>query len=489
MILKANSSEFAQLVEAWLADNATLEQVAQLWLCVQQCPECARELAAASRFEELLAETVKVRQVESEARQVISEVKHKTHTRTAIMSQRRTALPAPWLVVAALLIIAGIIAALLWPEGHSSEKNLVRVGRTAAVNRGAQPKKQPSSSEPLPVPLSLEPAVPKAEVVPEVPLTERLEAFFLTQVNLSHVPLSQALAQLQKDLLDLNDPQSLDLTALTIKVPLGANSRPVSFTCGPIPFLKAVRAVAGLAGCDVEVTGSEILLRMQTGIYPHLDENRLLTDLLAGRINPDGTAMVDDARRVEELWQDAVSLGIEIQENGTAAVSRGQWEALRMVSEARDQVALLPTPAFAVYLVPNSGADQTHLLMPHEVAAYTQKVASQRLQPVATLKPALPSTANPDPLVIQPSGETFTFKLNPKIAVADPALTQTSPLQPNVLSSTSSDKGSANARSALPSLMGTGALITAPDLKSLETTGDVSPSFSFLIIPVMPTNP
>lgn len=488
MILNAHSSEFATLVDCWLVGMATPEQAEQLWFCVAHCPECAREYAAAARFEELLTETVRARHVESEARKVLT-VARKTDVTVKAKPAKRVRFQSPWLSLAALLMVLGIITALLWPDGQHEGKNLAQVGRTAAVGRETQPKKQFSLSEPFSFPSKLEPAVPKAEPVSEMPLMVRLDAFFLSEVNLDHVPLSQALAYLQKQLLALNEPQSLDLTLLKIHVSSGANARPVSLVTGPIPFVKAVRALAALAGCDVELNGNEIFLKMQSGIYPHLAENRTLTDMLAGRVNQDGIALVDDARRIGELWQDAASLGIAVHENGTASVSRGQWEALRMMSDARDQVAMLPVPSFAIYLKPASKPEEARLLHPYEVAAFLHTAAEQNLQPVLTIKPALASPTNFEPLVIQPAGEQVMLTLNPKIltqSVNEAPLSRASPLQSNLLSSTSL---TVRASSQLPVF---GAVMSVSDLKVSGLFLDtLNPTVSMdaVIIPITTPEP
>lgn len=466
MILNAHSSEFAALVDSWLAGVATPEQAEQLWSCVAQCPECAREYAAAARFEELLTETVRARQVESEARKVLT-VAHKTDVSEKAKPAKRVRFHSPWLSLAALLMVVGIMTALLWPEGQYEGKNLAQVGRTAAVGRETQPKKQFSLSEPLSVPPKIETSVSKAEPVSEMPLTGRLDAFFLTEVNLDHVPLSQALAYLRKQLLDLNDPESLDLTSLKIHVSAGANARPVSFVSGPIPFVKAVRAVAALAGCDVELNENEIFLKMQPGIYPHLAENRNLSDMLAGRVNQEGIALVDDARRVQELWQDAASLGIAVHENGTASVSRGQWEALRMMSDTRDQVATLPVPSFAIYLMPTSMPVEAHFLTPEEATNFIQPIMQQNLQPVLTIKPTLASPGNLEPLIIQPLGDQVILALNPKIqsqVLNDAPLTAASPMPTNLLSSASSTARTASQPTAAA------AIIPAADLRGVGLT-------------------
>ncbi len=495
MTMKANSPEFAILMDAWLAGTSTLEQAEELWHCVERCPECAREFAAASRFEGLLSEMVTARQVESEARQMLSVTKTQPE-RVKSKAGNRVGVQGTWLSLAAVFTVVGVIVSLLWPENSVEERKLTQANKTTSSKQDRPSKKQMPTSEFSPAIPVVTPALSNIALTPEIPLTERLDAFFLSGVSLDHVPLSQALAYLQNQLLELNDPQAFDLSSLKIKVPAGANARTVSFVGGSIPFLKAVRAVAALAGCDVELSGDEILLKMQSGIFPHLGENRILTDVLAGRFNPDGVALMDDAQRVEELWLDAASLGIRVHENGTAAVSRGQWEALRMVSEARDQVAMMPTPSFAIYMLPTPAPTEARVLDTSEVTDFHRMVAEQNLQPILTVKPSVATPGNLDPLVTQPLGEKLAVTLNPLLkseSLQTPALAATSPLLSQLWVSTTSPAN----RSATqqPTV---GALMSASDLKnsgltlssqSLDMINNAGAQMSVLIVPVTNTAP
>jgi hypothetical protein len=205
--------------------------------------------------------------------------------------------------------------------------------------------------------------------------------------------------------------KTLDLAKLRIHVPTGASARRVTFFSGAIPFLKAVRSVAALAGCDVLVSEPEITLTMQSGIFPHLAEKRTLSDMLAGRLNADGTAMVDDADRLAGLWEDAATLGIAVNEDGSAALSRGQWEALRMMSDSRDQVGRIPMPAFAVYVVPTDTLAQNRALTPEEIAAFQRSIVVQGIQPLTTITPQLAGPNNLDPVVFEPDGEEGALAL------------------------------------------------------------------------------
>jgi hypothetical protein len=133
--------------------------------------------------------------------------------------------------------------------------------------------------------------------------------------------------------------------------------------------------------------------------------------MLAGRLNANGSAMVDDANRLAGLWEDAVTLGITVNEDGSAALSRGQWEALRMMSDSRDQVGRIPMPAFAIYVVPTDTLAQNRALTPEEIAAFQRSILAQRIQPLTTIAPQLAGPNNLDPVVLEPDGDEGVLAL------------------------------------------------------------------------------
>jgi hypothetical protein len=167
-------------------------------------------------------------------------------------------------------------------------------------------------------------------------------------------------------------------------------------------------------------------------------------------------------------------------------MSRGQWEALRMMSDTRDQVAMLRVPSYAIYLMPTSAPEEARLLTSDEAMNFTQAVAMQKLQPVLTIKPTLASPDNLEPLVVQPVGEQFTLTLNPKLqtqAIPDSFVTSASPMQPHSLSNASQP-----ARGASQPLT-YAAMIPASELRSLLNTSDsanaaVLTRNSALIVPI-----
>jgi hypothetical protein len=315
-----------------------------------------------------------------------------------------------WLALAAALVALGLITALLWPEDAPMAPK---------VAQETAPRISPSSPKLPDPPRIASSTLPKMDLpdspagAGEVPLTDRLDRFFLSGVALDQIPLNQALGLLQGQLQQMDYEKTLDLAKLRLIVPAGASARRVTFHSGHIPFLKAVRAVAALAGCDVEVSEPTITLIMHPGIYPQLAEKRTLSDMLAGRLNADGTAMVEDADRLAGLWEDAMTLGIAVNEDGTAALSRGQWEALRMMSDSRDQVGRIPVPAFAMYVVPTASVPQNRALTPEELAAFQLAAQQQGAQPLATFTPKLAGPNNQDPVALHPSGDDIELTLQP----------------------------------------------------------------------------
>jgi len=118
-------------------------------------------------------------------------------------------------------------------------------------------------------------------------------------------------------------------------------------------------------------------------------ERRSLADLLAGRFSRDGTAMIEDAGRVAALWEDAALLGIAVGEGGLANLSRGQWEALQMMTDSRDQMSLIALPTFALYVVSMDSVPQSGVLTPEQTLEFQQSVVQSGAQPITSVTPNL----------------------------------------------------------------------------------------------------
>lgn len=249
---------------------------------------------------------------------------------------------------------------------------------------------------------------------PKELLTDHLDRFFLTGVSLDKVPLSRAIGILQGQLNEVNRDAALALDQLRVLVPTGASQRRITFHSGPIPFLKAVRAVAALAGCEVEVSEPQITITIQQSIYPELVKKRVLSDMLAGRLNASGSPSITDPERLAALREDAESLGVKPAVDGSVAISRGQWEALKMLTETRELLGRLPMPSYAIYALPSDNQPQTNrVLTAEEVDKERQKMAAAKAVPLVTFTPQLASPTNRAPIQFQPYGDTVSLTLNP----------------------------------------------------------------------------
>jgi hypothetical protein len=393
MTLRADSPEFAELASRWMDDTATEEEAELLWRCITESPECAAEFAAISRFDGLLADTVKARDVEIEARKVLAVT---PRTKTIVVPRPQRSVSMRGFAIAAVLVVMGLITAMLWPSASVEEPKVVEVMPkvpVAPVMPPALPKFQPAPAPALDMAVT-QGAAPVAEVT----LTERLDDFFLNGVALDRVPLSQALATLQQQLVQADYLKTLPLSSLRVTVPAGAAARRVTFQSATIPYLKAVRAVAALAGCDVEVEATSITLILQQGIFPQVTEKRALGDLLAGRLTPEGTAMAEDEGRVAALWEDTTLLGLAVMEDGSASISRGQWEALRQMTDSRDALGSIPMPTFALYVVPEESAPPEGVMTQQELQQFQLSAEKAGFQPVASLTPD-PSQPEPGELL------------------------------------------------------------------------------------------
>lgn len=387
-----DSADFSRLLDRWLDDCASAEEAEKLWQLVTEHAECAAEMAAATRFEGLLAETLKARDVEAEARKVLAVTPRTPGAATERLSQ--TSKPAPGrtpasfrvFALAAAVVVLGVTSALFWPMTPVSTGKTRQAGRPMQI-QPPEPLPAASLEKPLsPQPPSLE-MKPVAE--PGETLISLLDDFWLNDIAIQNLPLSQAMFLLRQKLQETDIRQTLPLARLNISVPAGATARRVTFHAGSIPYLKAVQVVAALAGCEVITGDFDIQLHLIPGIFPQVAEKRTLGDLLLGRVTADGREVSQDAARISALWEDAAALGIQVTEDGLAQASRGQWEALRLLTDARDQISSLSMPAFALYLVPANPSLPTGSLTPDEAQQLQGLLSRQGLKPTTLVLPEI----------------------------------------------------------------------------------------------------
>ncbi|MCX6855418.1 MAG: hypothetical protein NTV80_11000 [Verrucomicrobia bacterium] len=430
------SAEFITLIDRWLDQTATAEEAARLWQAVAECPQCAAALAAASRFESLLETTVQERASERKmmAPAALPFTPRETQQKQRPL-QQGTAWAVTWntntrhkIAAAAAVIVVGFVSVYFWNEAGFERPPVI-------VHELVGPIQQPPLKLPKASNKTLGSEAPKiAESTAQEPkelLTEHLDRFFLTGVSLDNIPLSRAIGILQGQLNEVNRDAALALDELRVLVPTGAAQRKITFHSGPIPFLKAVRAVAALAGCEVEVSEPQITITIQQSIYPELVKKRVLSDMLAGRLNATGTPSITDPERLAALREDAESLGVKPAADGSVAITRGQWEALKMLTETRDLLGRLPMPSYAIYALPKTDqqADTTRVLTPEEVQEKRKKIAESKAVPLIIFTPQVASPTNRSPIQFQPYGDSVSLTLHPAY---DPEAERRSNMGPNV---------------------------------------------------------
>ncbi len=412
------SAEFITLIDRWLDQTATAEEAARLWQAVAECPQCAAALAAASRFESLLAEAVSERA--SEIKMLAPAVRSidQKETQAAQRPLRQGTAQSPWgaktrrwVGAAAAVLVAGLVSVYFWNEAGFERPPVIVHELVGPIQQ--PPLKLPKASNKTVV--SEAPKITEsAAQEPKELLTEHLDRFFLTGVSLDNIPLSRAIGILQGQLNEVNRDAALALDQLRVLVPTGASQRRITFHSGPIPFLKAVRAVAALAGCEVEVSEPQITITIQQSIYPELVKKRVLSDMLAGRLNASGSPSISDPDRLAALRADAESLGVKPAIDGSVAITRGQWEALKMLTETRDLLGRLPMPSYAIYAVPgNNQPASNRVLTAKEVDEERKKIVAAKSVPLIIFTPQLASPTNRAPIQFLPYGNTVSLTLNP----------------------------------------------------------------------------
>jgi hypothetical protein len=143
-------------------------------------------------------------------------------------------------------------------------------------------------------------------------------------------------------------------------------------------------------------------------------KKRVLSDMLAGRLNASGSPSITDPERLAALREDDESLGVKPAVDGSVAITRGQWEALKMRTETRDLLERLPMPSYAIYAVPGDNQPQKNRVLPaEEVEKERQKVAAAKAVPLLIFTPQLASPSNRAPIQFQPYGDTVSLTVNP----------------------------------------------------------------------------
>ena len=435
MIPTADSLAVQTVLERWLEQTATAEEEAQLWQWVSESRTCARELAAASRFHGMLAETIKARDIEDEARRQLALTPRSHETTRALPRVEVKAGLSSWrpFALAAAIALVGMLSVLYWPTSPPHPW----VGQSPVSLRPSAPERTPVAPV-RPVPALTTKGLAGQPHLKTSPMTliEQLDGFFIGPLSIDALPLGQAMGLLRQLLEEKETEGRVRLTSLHITVPAGAMARRVSFhTQTPLPFLKAVRAIAALAGCDVQAAGETIAIILHPSIFPLAVEKKKITDLLVGRVGRDGTPLQQDPLRLQALMDDAAMLGIVPANDGTAMLSSGQWAALLQLMDSRDYLNNLPLPTFAVYNLPADQAPLTGagVLSPEQAEDFIEDMTRIGRRPDQIIIPRADAADPTLPIVLIPDGTEIRIALNasplPQDQPTTPLVANNSPRQ------------------------------------------------------------
>ncbi len=259
----------------------------------------------------------------------------------------------------------------------------------------------------------------------ELTLTDRLDDFFLNNVSLENLPLGQAMALLKQMLMATDKQKTLALHKLIVSIPTSALGRLVTLHSTSISYLEAVKTLATMAGCDVDLGDHRITLKVQSGPWPQVAKKRPLLDMLDGFMGTDGKPMKDDANHVAWLKHDARRMGLRWDDSGDVSMTESQWQALRRAQDYRRRLELSLIPPFAVYVLPEGYLQPILQVTPQQVlqlmtALSQQGFAAYSDVPYAVLDPSISHQL----LFIVRMGDTVQVSLHTTQAIAKPEVVE-----------------------------------------------------------------
>ena len=381
--------EFARLSQLWLDGRATAEEAAQLWQMVAEHAECARELAAAARFEALLEKKLSEASDETKAAGVLAtaSVSVRREEEKRVTNWRQVVRPMAKL--AAVIAVGGLLWWVLGREGWDSRPKQEVVARRVRV-----PEVRPKGV--LPVEREAKPEVVSGVVAAGASewtvdaLRTWLNGYFLRGVDLKQVPLKEALGRLQADMMAVNFMGAEVVGRLRVTVSADAAGRRVSLKTGSISFLKAIEALAMQAGCEVEVGDLLLALESKAQPFPQPTARHDLREVLAGRFDANGVAEADRPDLMAKVWEDAVAqgfVGADAVGGGPVRLTQGQVDTLRGLAEARGQVEQLPAQQYQMRLVAGGAFATGQVLNQGEVKQILAQPASEGSVKVVVVKP------------------------------------------------------------------------------------------------------
>jgi hypothetical protein len=395
------SADFADLATRWLDGIATPDEAARLWAAIKANPENARAFAELARFELLLESTS-----QSVAREAI--VCAVADEKTARYQHRRKMVRTAKL--AAGFVLFGSIIWMLWPQGNPPSDIAATTSQSKPVS-STQGKVQSKRDRVLIAPPATIAATATTAAKPR-PLPQHLDEFFLTSVQLDKVLLQDAVRQMEAQLRALNFGRTSQLDQLRVVLPASAMNREVSFKSGAISFMKALRAVAALAGCEVLATDTSVVLNTRKDGLHQIEQRKTTRSLLAA----DGLGR---HTQLAELLEDARALGIvsDDDDEDTLRGTNAQFEALALMADSRHQVRALPDLSFFAYLSPAKPNDTSRVLTAEEASekakAAPASAAVIRVDPGSTI-PTSAQAANADLLITAvPAGDGTQLTISP----------------------------------------------------------------------------
>lgn len=395
------NADFADLATRWLDGMATPEESVRLWAAIKGNPECARTFADLARFELLLESTLQSIAREALVCAVADEKTARYQSRQKVIFTAK---------LAAGFILLGSMLWMLWPDREPSA-SLASAATTPkpVVQTKAQPRADRVLIAPPPALAASPTAAAKAR-----PLPQHLDEFFLTSVRLDKVSLQEAVRQMEEQLRALNFGRAPKLDQLRVVLPSSAMSREVTFHSGAISFLKALRAIAALAGCEVTATDSSVVVNTRKDGLHLIEQTRTARSLLAA----DG---IGRHTHLADLLEDARALGMTSDE-GSSDTLRGtsaQFEALALMADSRHQVRVMPDMSFLAYLAPAKTTDSSRVLTAEEAEQKAREAPASatviRVDPGSTV-PSSASAANANLLITAvPAGDGTQLTISPNI--------------------------------------------------------------------------
>ncbi len=403
MPLAADSPEFHRLTTRWLDDLATPAEAAALWLAVRDDAACAAEFCRQTKFELLLEDTLH----RSGAELAVARQADKYQRRARIVRVAR---------IAAVVAVLGVVVWMIVPRQAAMHE----VASSKPAKPAALPPTVPETRRTLSPTTLFVPARAEAKAAAaRLALPARMDAFFLASANIDRMPLWDAIATLEAQMRALNLQHAPELNALHIVIPAAAANREVTFVSGPISFLKAVRAVAALAGLDVRADDAGIALVLPA-VQPSREPSTQSADALL--------AEAKDARSaISDVLNDARALGMNIDVRtrlitGTPA----QFAALREMSEARAQIHSLPPQPLLIFAMHTDKPAPDKVLSDKEAKDELERARQAGLI-VQTLvvqpgtNPQSPAAGHDYQMIVSPAGESGQIiTISPVLALEAP---------------------------------------------------------------------